>query len=59
MPRMRATNMPQMASTIPTPKEVFNYRVYVLALISSMGAILFGYDLAFIGTTITLKPFLK
>ncbi|KAL5312883.1 hypothetical protein ACEPPN_019309 [Leptodophora sp. 'Broadleaf-Isolate-01'] len=51
--------MPQMASTIPTPKEVFNYRVYVLALISSMGAILFGYDLAFIGTTITLKPFLK
>jgi hypothetical protein len=51
--------MPQMASSVPAPKEIFNYRVYILALVASMGAILFGYDLAFIGTTITLKPFLK
>lgn len=41
----------------PAPKEIYNYRVWLLAVIASMGAILFGYDLAFIGTTITLEPF--
>ena len=45
--------------TTPAPKDIYNWRVYVLAVVSSMGAILFGYDLAFIGTTITLKPFEK
>ena len=44
---------------IPTPKEVFNYRVYVLALISSMGAVMFGYDLGFIGTAMELDSFQK
>lgn len=43
----------------PAPKEIYNYRVWLLAVIASMGAILFGYDLAFIGTTITLKSFKK
>lgn len=33
--------------------------VYLTALVASMGAFIFGYDLAFIGTTITLTPFKK
>lgn len=43
----------------PTPKEVYNYRVYILAAIASFGAITFGYDLAFIGTTLALTSFKK
>lgn len=34
-----------------------NSRVYILAIVTSMGAFLFGYDLAFIGTSIELDPF--
>ena len=34
-----------------------NARVYILAIVTSMGAFLFGYDLAFIGTSIELDPF--
>lgn len=34
-----------------------NVRVYILAIVTSMGAFLFGYDLAFIGTSIELGPF--
>jgi hypothetical protein len=44
---------------VVVPKGIYNYRVYVLAVVASMGAILFSYDLAFIGTAITLKPFKK
>lgn len=36
-----------------------NVRLYTLALVSSMGAIMFGYDLAFVGTTLALKSFQK
>lgn len=50
---------PQPQSTLAPPKEVLNWRVYILSLVASMGAFLFGYDLAFIGTAITLKPFEK
>lgn len=34
-------------------------RVYILAIVTSMGALMFGYDLAFIGTSIGLDPFKK
>ncbi|KIW13397.1 hypothetical protein PV08_08585 [Exophiala spinifera] len=44
---------------VPTPPEVYNYRVYVLAALSSFGAFIFGYDLAFIGTTLALPSFQK
>lgn len=44
---------------IPAPKEVYGYKVYLIALISSMGAFLFGYDLGFIGTAISLPSFQK
>jgi hypothetical protein len=42
---------------VPTPPEVYNYRVYLLAIVASFGAIIFGYDLAFIGTTLSLDSF--
>jgi putative Mn2+ efflux pump MntP len=32
-------------------------RVYLLAIVTSMGAFMFGYDLAFIGTSIDLESF--
>lgn len=41
----------------PTPPEVYNWRVYASALIVSMGVMAYGYDSAFIGTTITQKSF--
>ncbi|KAJ5677230.1 sugar transporter, partial [Penicillium maclennaniae] len=41
--------------TVDAPQH--NVRVYILAIVTSMGAFLFGYDLAFIGTSIELAPF--
>ena len=41
----------------PTPQEVYNWKVYVSALIISMGVMAYGYDSAFIGTTITQSSF--
>ncbi|OJJ34497.1 hypothetical protein ASPWEDRAFT_112590 [Aspergillus wentii DTO 134E9] len=43
----------------PTPKSVYNWRVYVLATIASCGSNMIGYTSAFIGTTITLDSFEK
>ncbi|KAL3457446.1 general substrate transporter [Aspergillus heterothallicus] len=43
----------------PTPKAVYNWRIYVLALIASCGSNMIGYTSAFIGTTITLPSFEK
>ncbi|KAK0379449.1 hypothetical protein CLIM01_03174 [Colletotrichum limetticola] len=41
----------------PTPKEVYNWRLYTESFIIAMGSLLFGYDSAFIGTTIARKSF--
>lgn len=41
----------------PTPKAVYNWRVYLLAAVASMSSCTIGYDSAFIGTTITLDSF--
>lgn len=54
-----ARHGPIITMSAPPPKEIFNFRVYAVSLVASMGAFIFGYDLAFIGTTITLKPFQK
>lgn len=43
----------------PTPPSVYNWRVYVLALVASCGSNMIGYTSAFIGTTVTLKSFMK
>ncbi|EHA46536.1 quinate permease [Pyricularia oryzae 70-15] len=41
----------------PTPKEVYNFRLYLESSIIAIGAFLFGYDSAFIGTTIARASF--
>uniref|UniRef100_A0A8H7KBM5 Major facilitator superfamily (MFS) profile domain-containing protein n=1 Tax=Bionectria ochroleuca TaxID=29856 RepID=A0A8H7KBM5_BIOOC len=41
----------------PTPKEVYNWRLYFEASVIATGSFLFGYDSAFIGTTIARKSF--
>jgi MFS family permease len=54
---MPARHAPAIVLGTPAPQEIFNKNVYLTAVVASMGAFIFGYDLAFIGTTITLKPF--
>ncbi|GLB38972.1 putative major facilitator superfamily, sugar transporter (TC 2.A.1.1) family protein [Lyophyllum shimeji] len=41
----------------PTPEEVYNWRVYFAAMVSSFAAVMIGYDSAFIGTSIALSSF--
>lgn len=41
----------------PTPKCVYNWRVYLLAAVASATSCMIGYDSAFIGTTISLTSF--
>jgi MFS family permease len=48
-----------LAEDRPTPLSVYNWRVYVLAIVASCGSNMIGYTSAFIGTTITLDSFKK
>ena len=41
----------------PTPKAVYNWRVYACAGIASFASCMIGYDSAFIGTTLALPSF--
>lgn len=41
----------------PTPPQVYNWRIYYTALISSAAAIIIGYDGGFIGGTVALTSF--
>lgn len=41
----------------PTPKEVYNWRVYACAATASFASCMIGYDSAFIGTTLALPSF--
>ncbi|KAF2019746.1 putative quinate permease [Aaosphaeria arxii CBS 175.79] len=41
----------------PTPKEVYNWRVYTAAAVASWASCMIGYDSAFIGTTLALPSF--
>ena len=41
----------------PTPKCVYNWRVYFTAAVAGSAAIMIGYDSAFIGGTLALKSF--
>ncbi|KAK3322046.1 quinate permease [Apodospora peruviana] len=43
----------------PTPKAVYNWRVYTCAAVASFAACMIGYDSAFIGTTLALPSFTK
>lgn len=44
-------------SAIPVPPEVYNWRIYMLAICASMGSAMFGYDSSFIGGTLVLPSF--
>ncbi|KAI2463022.1 general substrate transporter [Annulohypoxylon bovei var. microspora] len=46
-------------SAFPAPNEVYNWRIYALAICASMGSSMFGYDSAFIGGAITLPSFVS
>lgn len=48
---------PRDLSSGDAPAEIYNFRVYLLALCSSMGSAMFGYDSAFIGGSLTLPAF--
>ncbi|KAL7271115.1 hypothetical protein RUND412_006156 [Rhizina undulata] len=41
----------------PTPKNVYNWRVYMSAAIAGFAAVMIGYDSAFIGGTLALSSF--
>lgn len=41
----------------PTPKAIYNWRVYACAAIASFASCMIGYDSAFIGTTLALPSF--
>lgn len=41
----------------PTPREVYNWKIYVLAAVASFTSCMIGYDSAFIGTTLSLDSF--
>ncbi|WVR04206.1 hypothetical protein IAU60_001206 [Kwoniella sp. DSM 27419] len=41
------------------PKETVNARIIILAIFGACAAVLFGYDLGFIGGVVTLPAFLK
>lgn len=41
----------------PTPKNVYNWRVYACATVASFASCMIGYDSAFIGTTLALPSF--
>ncbi|KAI1174826.1 general substrate transporter [Nemania sp. FL0916] len=41
----------------PTPKTVYNWRVYASASVASFASCMIGYDSAFIGTTLALPSF--
>ncbi|KAF9075983.1 putative transporter [Rhodocollybia butyracea] len=41
----------------PTPPEVYNWKVYAYSIAAAFGAMLYGYDSAFIGGTIALASF--
>lgn len=43
----------------PTPKAVYNWRVYICAATASFASCMIGYDSAFIGTTLALPSFIE
>lgn len=43
--------------TIPTPKEIYNLKLTVIAITASAAAVIIGYDAGFIGGTVSLESF--
>jgi len=40
-----------------TPREVYNFRIYLFAIMASFGSMEFGYDASYIGSTLVLPSF--
>lgn len=55
--RFKFKNLFAKSEERPTPKEVYNYRIYATALMASAAAIIIGYDGGFIGGTVALPSF--
>ncbi|KAJ9478939.1 Quinate permease [Pseudozyma hubeiensis] len=43
----------------PTPKAIYNWRLWALAYLASFASIMIGYDSAFVGGTLALPSFVK
>jgi MFS family permease len=43
----------------PTPPEVYNYRIYVLALLACLGSWMFGYNNGVIAGVLVLPAFVR
>lgn len=41
----------------PTPSQVYNWRVYLSAIVASFASCMIGYTASFIGTTVALSSF--
>lgn len=48
---------PKDLSSNPAPPQVYNLKIYLLALSAAMGSSMFGYDSSFIGGTLSLPSF--
>jgi hypothetical protein len=57
MPRFHKRQ--SIEASMDTAGNMIASRVYFLAIVTSMGAFFFGYDMAFIGTSIELQSFRK
>lgn len=55
--KLRFKNIFERVEDRPTPKAVYNWRVYSTAIMASAAAIIIGYDGGFIGGTIALDSF--
>ena len=54
-PRIQAKSL----EGVETPREVFNWHLLVLTIVSSCGGVIFGYDLAFVSGVFSLPSFLS
>jgi len=48
---------PKDLSSNPAPPQVYNWKVYALAISAAMGSSMFGYDSSFIGGSLSLPSF--
>lgn len=55
--RFKMKNMFEKIEDRPTPPQVYNYRIYMTAIMASAAAIIIGYDGGFIGGTVALDSF--
>ncbi|EMG50060.1 hypothetical protein G210_4921 [Candida maltosa Xu316] len=55
--KFKMKNMFEKIEDRPTPPQVYNYRIYMTAIMASAAAIIIGYDSGFIGGTVALQSF--